>query len=81
MTCITQRSMSAESSESDEYPNHDQPLTDDRSVKKKAKCKIHQHKKIEAFCETCKQILCIECILKQDHKSHEMISLEAGAQN
>ena len=43
------------------------------------KCKFHQHKKIEAFCETCLQTLCIECILKQDHKTHEMLSVEEAS--
>lgn len=43
------------------------------------KCRAHEHKKIEAFCENCKQLLCIQCILKQDHKSHEMVSLDVGS--
>ena len=42
-------------------------------------CKMHLHKKVEAFCEYCKQVLCIDCILKQDHKSHEMVSIEIGS--
>ena len=38
-------------------------------------CGIHQ-KKLEAFCEQDKKVLCIDCILSGDHKSHEILSLD-----
>lgn len=36
-------------------------------------CKTHQ-KKIEAFCESDKSVLCIDCILSEDHKNHSISS-------
>lgn len=39
------------------------------------KCENHG-KKIEAFCDNDKKILCIDCILNENHKSHEILSLE-----
>ncbi len=43
---------------------------------KSLKCKTHQQKKIEAFCENCKTVLCISCILLQQPKGHEMVQIE-----
>ena len=37
-------------------------------------CNAH-NKKLEAFCDNDKKILCIDCILNENHKSHEIISL------
>jgi hypothetical protein len=44
-------------------------------------CVEHHTKKIEVFCEDCLELLCIDCILTQKHKSHEIVSLEAGSGN
>lgn len=82
LTCISQRSASEPGSQ------EETPILSrrDKSLNKVPKkttskfCKLHAHKKIEAYCENCRQTLCIDCILKQDHKSHEMVSLEIGAQ-
>ena len=82
LTCISQRSES-EARGSDEAPNLSRRDKSLNKVPKKAIskfCRLHAHKKIEAYCENCRQALCIDCILKQDHKSHEMVSLEVGAQ-
>ena len=38
-------------------------------------CESH-NKKVEAFCDLDKKILCIDCILNENHKSHEILSLE-----
>jgi len=69
MTCITQQSVSQES---------DIPSDIANQTSAQPKCRAHTHKKVEAFCETCLQVLCIDCILKQGHKNHEMLSLGAG---
>ena len=39
-----------------------------------AKCPTHG-KKIEAFCDNEKQLLCIDCILSESHKQREMCSI------
>jgi B-box zinc finger len=39
-------------------------------------CESHNHKRLEAFCDLDKKVLCIDCILNEDHKSHEIMSLE-----
>lgn len=41
-------------------------------------CAFHNGKSVEAYCETCRQLLCMDCILKQNHKSHEMVSVDNG---
>lgn len=38
-------------------------------------CENH-NKKIEAFCDLDKKLLCIDCILNENHKTHEILSLE-----
>ena len=38
-------------------------------------CNKH-NKKIEAFCENCKRILCIDCILNENHKNHEILAVD-----
>lgn len=38
-------------------------------------CENHK-KKLEAFCEKEKRILCIDCILNENHKNHEILSLD-----
>lgn len=42
-------------------------------------CETHK-KKIEAFCDLDKKVLCIDCILNENHKSHEILSVEKGCQ-
>lgn len=37
-------------------------------------------KKIEAFCDLDKKILCIDCILNENHKNHEILSTEKACQ-
>lgn len=38
-------------------------------------CNFH-NKKIEAYCMMCKQVLCIDCILNDGHKNHEINAIE-----
>ena len=40
-----------------------------------ALCKLHPTKKIEAFCEKDFKLLCIDCILSERHKNHEIVSI------
>ncbi len=42
-------------------------------------CDTHD-KKIEAFCDFDKQVLCISCILNEQHKKHEIQSIEQACQ-
>ena len=42
-------------------------------------CDSH-NKKLEAFCEVDKKLLCIDCILNENHKNHEILSLEKACQ-
>ena len=42
-------------------------------------CEEHG-KKIEAFCDQDKKVLCIDCILEQNHKNHEILSVEKAVQ-
>jgi len=42
-------------------------------------CETH-NKKIEAFCDLDKKVLCIDCILNENHKSHEILSIEKACQ-
>jgi predicted nucleic acid-binding Zn-ribbon protein len=44
-----------------------------------ALCESHG-KKIEAFCDLDKKILCIDCILNENHKNHEILSTEKACQ-
>ena len=41
-------------------------------------CESH-NKKIEAFCDLDKKILCIDCILNENHKNHEILSIEKAS--
>ena len=45
-----------------------------------ALCKLHPTKKIEAFCEKDFKLLCIDCILSDRHKNHEIISVAKAAE-
>lgn len=38
-------------------------------------CDNH-NKKIQAFCDLDKKILCIDCIVNGNHKNHEILSIE-----
>ncbi len=42
-------------------------------------CDAHS-KKLEAFCDLEKKLLCIDCILNENHKTHEILSLEKASQ-
>lgn len=48
---------------------------DFKSSKEKEKCKIH-NKEIEIFCETDKLVLCVTCIVDNDHKNHDLSSID-----
>ncbi len=37
------------------------------------------YKKVEAYCMMCRQVLCIDCILNDGHKNHEINSIEKAA--
>ena len=41
-------------------------------------CDSH-NKKLEAFCDLDKKLLCIDCILNENHKTHEILSLEKAS--
>ena len=43
-------------------------------------CKLHPTKKIEAFCEKDFKLLCIDCILSDRHKNHEILSIAKAAE-
>jgi hypothetical protein len=45
-----------------------------------ALCKLHPTKKIEAFCEKDFKLLCIDCILSDRHKNHEIVSIAKAAE-
>ena len=36
---------------------------------------VRHHKKYEAYCEKENMLICIECILQDGHKNHEMDSI------
>ena len=40
-------------------------------------CKLH-NKKLEAYCVYDRQLLCIDCILSDDHKSTAPVGLKGG---
>jgi len=44
------------------------------SIKQEPMCVTH-NKKIEAYCSNDKLILCIDCILSDNHKTHEISSV------
>ena len=41
-------------------------------------CAAHS-KKLEAFCDVDKKVLCIDCILNENHKSHEILALDKAS--
>lgn len=44
------------------------------------KCRVHPRKKIQAFCDNCRKVMCINCILDQSHKGHEMLDINVAAE-
>jgi hypothetical protein len=42
-------------------------------------CSSHIQKRIEAYCQDCKLTICMECILTQAHKNHEIVSIIVGS--
>eukprot|EP00347_Sterkiella_histriomuscorum_P003080 403365667 len=47
--------------------------------KEEPMCNIH-NKKLEAYCQIEKQTLCIDCILSEQHKNHEIHSIQKAAE-
>ena len=45
-----------------------------------AECSRHPGKRIEAYCVRDKTTICIDCILAEEHKNHEIVSLSKGAE-
>ena len=42
------------------------------------KCRLHMHRHIEAYCEDCQQLLCIDCILEK-HGRHKLSKPDEAA--
>ena len=63
-------SQSSESRETIVLPNKKDP---------QSLCAQHK-KKLEAFCERCLESLCIDCILSDQHKSHEILSVAKASE-
>jgi hypothetical protein len=42
-------------------------------------CSVHS-KDLEAFCENDKVVLCVSCIIENDHKNHDLSSIDKAAQ-
>ncbi len=42
-------------------------------------CSLHG-KRIEAFCDQDKMLLCVSCILENDHKNHDLLATDKAAQ-
>jgi hypothetical protein len=45
-----------------------------------SKCNIHL-KELEAYCQTDKQTLCVTCIIENDHKNHDLCSIDKAVIN
>jgi hypothetical protein len=43
--------------------------------KRNGNCDFHQSEKIIAYCETCFELCCFECLKLQNHKEHQMVEL------
>ena len=54
--------------------------TTSAAPEEEAECKLHAGKRIEAYCMLDKRMICIECILSEEHKNHEIVSLSKGAE-
>lgn len=53
-------------------------MSDSRETVAFEECLQHG-KKLEAFCEKDFKLLCIDCILSEHHKGHEIISVQKAA--
>lgn len=51
-----------------------------RQSRDEGTCYQHSSKKIEVFCDECKELMCIDCILTQKHRNHEILSLDKGVE-
>lgn len=51
-----------------------------KGTKSKILCAEHS-KDLDAFCDRCKKLLCVSCIIESDHKNHELISFEKAFSN
>ena len=40
----------------------------------------HQGKRLEAFCEKDSELICIDCILSEKHRGHEITSVAKAAE-
>ena len=58
-------------------PDHQDPPTPSRAKRPELMehCEAHS-KKLEAFCDSDKKMICIECILLENHRNHDIIGLE-----
>ena len=65
----------------EESPAKEGPIPSKTSARKASEvlCDTH-HKKIEAFCDQDKKVLCIDCILNENHKSHEILSIAKASE-
>lgn len=45
----------------------------------KTKCETH-NKNLEAYCMMCRELLCIDCILNDGHKNHDISAIEKAAE-
>jgi len=56
------------------------PIKIQRSSRKSQEqlCKLHD-KKVEAYCTQDRQLLCIDCILSETHKTHEIMSTQKAS--
>jgi len=46
----------------------------------KTKCDTHSSKSLEAYCMMCRELLCIDCILNDGHKNHDICAIEKAAE-
>jgi hypothetical protein len=60
--------------------NKDNLLSDDENCLSEISICVSHSKKIEAFCHLDKKVLCIDCILNENHKTHEIVSVEKAYQ-
>ena len=52
-----------------------EPYFDTESVVSEQGMKCEQHaKKLEAFCSDCRHLVCIDCILGNSHRKHNIVS-------
>lgn len=58
-------------------PDHPDPPSPTRAKRPELRehCEAHS-KKLEAFCDNDKKMICIECILLENHRNHDIIGLD-----